>query len=186
MSRRDRNLQDQEFSKKEKKVFGIIGIVCAALMILVIIITVINGSDSHTIASDYELSNDNVYEYITLEEMETKKKADEKFHVVIVRSNNNKTKTFMQIVNSHAKKFGIETIYLMEAGYLAKTDGTKLTALLEQRYDDVFGATPSMTTPAIVYFENGYPIENSGLTSHSNQTSQIKEYFSNCGYTYED
>lgn len=108
MSRRDRNLQDQEFSKKEKKVFGIIGIVCAALMILVIIITVINGSDSHTIASDYELSNDNVYEYITLEEMETKKNADEKFHVVIVRSNNNKTKTFMQIVNTHAKKFGIE------------------------------------------------------------------------------
>ena len=73
MSRRERNLQDQEFSKNEKKVFGIIGIVCIVLAILVVVITVINTSDSHTIAKDYELSTDNVYEYISLDEIKSKR-----------------------------------------------------------------------------------------------------------------
>lgn len=186
MSRRERNLQDQEFSKNEKKVFGIIGIVCIVLAILVVVITVINTSDSHTIAKDYELSTDNVYEYISLDEIKSKQTSGDDFHVLIVKSNNNKTKTFVQLANDNAKKLGVSKIYLVEVGSFTKSEGTTLTAILEQRYEDVFGSSPSMSFPALVYFEDGYPIENSGLTSHDNQTSQIKEYFSNCGYTYED
>lgn len=186
MSRRERNLQEQEFSKKEMKVFGIIGLVCALLMVLVIVITVINGTDNRKIADEYELTTDNVYEFITLDEIESKQRNEESFHIIVVSSATNKTKTFMKIADTHAKDFGIKDIYLLEVNSLSKEDRTRLTAILEQRYDDVFGSNPSMSLPSLVYFDSGYPIENSGLTKHDNQTSQIKEYFSNCGYTYED
>lgn len=186
MSRRDRNLQEQEFSKNEKKVFGIIGIVCLALMALVIVVTIITTSDSHTIAKNYDLDTNNVFEYITLDKIEEKQINEESFHIVIVRSATSKTKTFMQIADQHAKDFKIRKIYLLEVGTMTKTEATKLCSIIEERYSDVFGNNAVMSLPALVYFEKGSPMENSGLKKLDNQTSQIKEYFSNCGYTYEE
>ena len=109
-----RELPDQELSPREKKVFTIIGIACLVLMLIVVVVTIVNSTDRKTIADDFGITSENVYEYITVDEVKEKKEENITFHVILCRSTTSKISSFLEITSKDAKKLNVNKIYILK------------------------------------------------------------------------
>ena len=180
-----RELPDQELSPREKKVFTIIGIACLVLMLIVVVVTLVNSTDRKTIADDFGITSEYVYEYITVDEVKEKKEENITFHVILCRSTTSKISSFLEITNEDAKKLNVNKIYILKLDGFTTSELRSVASLIGEKYDDIFTSSAKFI-PSLVYFNNGEAEEKSGLGSYDNYSSAIKQYFENCGYTYQE
>lgn len=166
----------QENATKTEKIIGYVLVGVAVLAILlIIIITLLTGSEKNKIAKRFDsLTKENVFTYVTYEKLQEKVQNGEEFEVVLVDDRNSNTNYFVYCVDLIVKQYqndenydSDEVIYLLITNNL-KDDERKYFTNIDKRLLD---------EPIIIHYKTILKAQSVDLDKSNNY--RIDEYGNN-------